>query len=110
MWDTKEDLYSWAREIAKGLMIVLIKRSSNPYRISMVCERFGRAPPLSNNVVRRSKTKRCLCKFELLGVLSKKDPELNCESQHENHKWIIGVLEGRHNHRILRILHGNAFM
>ena len=88
-------------------MIVLIKRSSNSYRISMVCERFGRVAPLSNNVVRKSKTKRCLCRFELLGVLSDKDPELDCESQRQNQ---IGVLEGRHNHRILRSLHGNAFM
>jgi len=110
MWDTKEDLYSWAKETARALMIVLIKRSSNAYRISMVCERFGRAAPLGNNIVRKSTTKKFLCKFELLGVLSEKNRELDYESQRQNQKWILGVIEGRHNHRILKSLHGNAFM
>ena len=82
-----------------GTGVGINKRSSNAYYISMVCERFGRAPPLSNNVVQISKTKRCLCKFELLGVLSNKDQELDCKSRRENQKWIIGVLEGIHKHR-----------
>ena len=90
--------------------MVLIKRSSNHYRISMVCERFGRATPLSNNIIRRSKTKRCLCKFELIGVLTEKNRELERECQREDQKWIIGVLEGKHNHKILRSFHGNTFM
>lgn len=76
----------------------------------MVCERFGAPTPLPAKIIRRSKTKKCFCRFQLLGALTKKDSLLDKKSQRENQKWIIGVMVGQHNHRVLRTLHGNAYM
>lgn len=97
------------------MVMALIKRTSNPYQISMVCEKFGPTrsgrpkvnidnPELPVPKIRRSRSKKCECRFELYGVRMKREPGI------PNPKWVLGVIEGRHNHPILFDLGGNAFM
>lgn len=96
-------------------MIALVTRNSSPYQISIVCDRFGKPrsgrpkvnkenPELAVPRLRKSKSKKCECRFQLLAVRKKNIPGVAGE------KWILGVIEGRHNHVLLASFHGNAFM
>ena len=109
-WETKEEVYKWAKNIATGLKIVLIKLNSNRYRITMVCERYGPEHPPPVNPLRSSYSKKCGCRFELLGCLTKKDPSLSKKDAIEQQRWILYVVEGRHNHTPPKTLDGNAFL
>ena len=92
-------------------MIVLVKNSTTKYRIVMVCDRFGtprNGRPKENLVnpdfpvprIRKSTSKKCYCDFELIGIRKTK----------HSSKWIIGVIEGRHNHKLRDTFIGNPFM
>lgn len=114
-WDDKKELFEWAKDKAKELMIVLVTRNSSPYQISMVCDRFGKPrtgrpkvnienPDLPVPMIRNTRSKKCGCRFELMGVREKK------EQGNPSPKWVLGVMEGRHNHNLFKSLHGSAYV
>jgi len=82
--------------------MALIKKTSNPYHISIVCEKFGKR--VTQARMRKVDSKKCGCKFELIGCRAEKDPNS------PNPKWMWGVVEGRHNHPSTWDMGGNAFM
>ena len=115
MWDSKKELYKWVKEKGKELVIALVKRNTNPYQISIVCDRFGpwrsgrpkvnkENPELPVPKIRKSRSKKCGCKFEIMGVRKKK------KAWTVGEKWMLGVIEGRHNHKLRTSFEGHAFM
>ena len=99
-------------------MMALIRKNTSPYAVSIVCDRYGESRrvredaklmncgkvPVYKPRICNSRSKKCGCRFELLGYRSDKKTE---DSQT---KWRLGVVEGRHNHPPTFDLAGNAFM
>ena len=83
--------------------MALIRKTSNPYHICIVCERFGlRRKDTREKIIRNAVSKKCNCMFELVGC--------RANTNSDTPKWTLGVVEGRHNHPITWGLSGNAFL
>ena len=99
-------------------MMALIRKNTSPYEVSIVCDRYGESRRVREDAklmnsgkvhvykprIRNSRSKKCGCRFELLGYRSDK------KTGDSQTKWRLGVVEGRHNHPPTFDLARNAFM
>lgn len=114
IFDTREDLLRWARQVGRRHgMVLTIKMSDNgnnrrrrPY-VVLACERGGNYRKLTPGDVQGGKrrretgTKKCGCPFELKGT------KLGMED--EDVGWELTVICGTHNHTKLENMEGHSF-
>lgn len=103
-FDSKEELVSWAQNIAKGLGFVLTVQGSDKItsrlkpRVMLGCDRAGyyretqRAKGWVRKNMRKSSSKRCGCPFSIKGQ----------KNAHVD-EWNVEVKCGLHNHDMVHL-------
>ncbi|XP_004506265.1 uncharacterized protein [Cicer arietinum] len=108
MFDTRDDLLKWARNLGKeNRVVVVIFRSENATvrsrtktKLILGCERSGKYRPWKNPKPTRSTwSRKCECPFRLRGTPSNVGDE-----------WYLHVICGVHNHELAKKLTGHAFL
>ncbi|XP_012853005.1 PREDICTED: uncharacterized protein LOC105972586 [Erythranthe guttata] len=97
-FDSKEELKEWAKSIGRDHDMFLITQSTSRGKITITCERYGKARNKSNIDVESTKfkgSKKCRCPFALSGRKKK------------NGLWKLSISNGKHNHPLK--IYGHSF-
>ncbi|XP_004516717.1 uncharacterized protein [Cicer arietinum] len=108
MFDTRDELLKWARNVGRenGIVVVIFRsetataRPRTKTKLILGCERSGKYRPWKNpNLTRSTWTRKCDCPFRLRGTRSS-----------VGDGWYLHVICGLHNHKLAKKLTGHSFL
>ncbi|XP_004489620.1 uncharacterized protein [Cicer arietinum] len=108
MFDTRDELLKWARNVGRENEIVVVifrsetatTRPRTKTKLILSCERSGKYRPWKNpNLTRSTWTRKCDCPFRLRGTRSNVDDG-----------WYLHVICGLHNHKLAKKLIDHSFL
>nr|XP_004507516.1 protein FAR-RED ELONGATED HYPOCOTYL 3-like [Cicer arietinum] len=108
MFDTRDELLKWARNVGRenGIVVVIFRsetataRQRTKTKLILGCERSGKYRPWKNpNLTRSTWTRKCDCPFRLRGTRSS-----------VGDGWYLHVICGLHNHELAKKLTGHSFL
>ncbi|KAL7101439.1 hypothetical protein ACP275_08G053900 [Erythranthe tilingii] len=90
LFDSKDKVVVWARFVARGFFVKMVKKSCSQKKIFLTCDLYGekRECPSTNPDARprRTGSKKKNCGFQIVGELRSDD------------RWEVRVVYGKHNH------------